>query len=172
MEFFNLTMPLMICFLSTNYCCSFIRIIVVKMLSKSIVTDLTSCKSGPPDSLPGCDQPLLEGYNQRPGVCRVERPGAVISPGAGLGLDVSQEVELTLASPSTWASHWSSPGSNGADRSLAWSKLCPEQGLFFEVIVLLVGRDMSIVYQTECRLPGVEWSSEVREVKLRISPWS
>ena len=92
----------MICFLTTNYCCSFIRIIVVKMLSKAIVTDLTSCKSGPPDSLPGCDQPLLEGYHQRPGV---EGPGADISPGDGLKLDVSQEVELTLRSPSTWGSH-------------------------------------------------------------------
>ena len=67
MEFFNLTMLLMSCFLTTNYCCSFIRIIVVKMLRKAIVTDLTSCKSGPPDSLPGCDQPLLEGYHQGKG---------------------------------------------------------------------------------------------------------
>ena len=33
-------MPLMICFLNTNYCCSFISIIVVKMPSKAIVTDL------------------------------------------------------------------------------------------------------------------------------------
>ena len=28
---------------------------------------------------------------------------------------------------------------------------------------------MSIIYLTEGRLPGVEWSSEVRDVKLRIS---